>query len=80
MITVLVPDVYAWYENPKKIGIKTLTEPKNGEALKLKMFLLKDPKGYVVEKQHFAEISFKKSINMLDHNMVPLWRVARRWI
>lgn len=46
----------------------------------MKMFFLKDPKGYVVEKQYFAEISFKKSINMLDHNIVHLWRVAHKWI
>jgi len=53
MITVLVPDVDAWYIHFKELGIPTLTEPKDDNQLKTRMFLLKDPEGYVIEIQHF---------------------------
>jgi hypothetical protein len=53
MITILVPDVDAWYRHFKELGVPTLTEPKDDNQLKTRMFLLKDPEGYVIEIQHF---------------------------
>jgi predicted enzyme related to lactoylglutathione lyase len=53
MLTVLVPDVDAWYGRLKRLGVKTLSEPKDSEELNLRMFLLEDPEGYVIEIQKF---------------------------
>ena len=53
MITILVPDVDAWYRHFITLGVPTLTEPKDDAALKTRMFLLKDPEGYVIEIQNF---------------------------
>ncbi len=53
MITVVVPDVDQLYEQLQKLGVKTLTEPKDNQELGLRMFLLEDPEGYVIEIQKF---------------------------
>jgi predicted enzyme related to lactoylglutathione lyase len=53
MITILVPDVDAWYIHFKKLGVPTMSEPHDEPALKLRQFMLKDPEGYVIEIQHF---------------------------
>ena len=53
MITVVVHDVDQWYEHLQKLGVKTLTEPKDSQELGLRMFLLEDPEGYVIEIQKF---------------------------
>lgn len=54
MITVVVHDVDQWYEHIQKLGVRTLTEPKDNEELGLRMFLLEDPEGYVIEIQKFC--------------------------
>ncbi len=53
MITILVPDVDAWYSHFKKLGISTMSEPHDESSLNLRAFMLKDPEGYVIEIQHF---------------------------
>jgi len=53
MITLVVPDVDAWYEHFRKIGVETLTRPRDNDELDLRMFLLEDPEGYVIEIQKF---------------------------
>jgi len=53
MVTVVVPDVDAWYEHFQRLGVETLSEPKDDEELGLRMFLLEDPEGYVIEIQRF---------------------------
>ncbi len=53
MITVVVHDVDQWYEHLQKLGVKTLTEPKDYKELGLRMFLLEDPEGYIIEIQKF---------------------------
>jgi predicted enzyme related to lactoylglutathione lyase len=53
MITILVPDVDAWYAHFKSRGIPTMSEPHDEPSLKLRQFMLKDPEGYVIEIQHF---------------------------
>lgn len=53
MITIVVDDVDQWYEHMQKLGIETLNEPRDNEELSLRMFLLEDPEGYVIEIQKF---------------------------
>jgi len=53
MLTVVVPDVDAWYQYLRGKGVKTLNEPHNVEELGLRAFLLEDPEGYVIEIQKF---------------------------
>ena len=52
-ITLLVPDVDAWYKCIRSLGIETLTEPTNISSVNVRAFLLQDPEGYVVEIQKF---------------------------
>lgn len=52
-ITLLVNDVDAWYRKLGEMGIVTLTEPRTLEDMGLRMFLLQDPEGYVIEIQKF---------------------------
>jgi len=53
MVTILVPDVDAWYTHFKTQGIPTMSEPHDSPELKLRQFMLKDPEGYVIEIQNF---------------------------
>lgn len=53
MITLVVPDVDAWYRHLKEKGVETLNEPHDVEELGLRAFLLEDPEGYVIEIQKF---------------------------
>lgn len=53
MITLVVPDVDTWYEYLQEMDVETLTEPKDDEELNIRMFLLEDPEGYVIEIQKF---------------------------
>ena len=55
MLTVIVDDPDAWYEHFKKNGVKTINEPHDDKALNLRIFLLHDPEGYVIEIQKFYE-------------------------
>ena len=52
-ITLLVPDVDAWYQRIRSLGIETLTEPTIISSVNVRAFLLQDPEGYVVEIQKF---------------------------
>ena len=53
MLTVVVDDPDAWYEHFKAHGVETLNEPHDDKELNLRIFLLKDPEGYVIEIQKF---------------------------
>ena len=53
MLTVVVPDVDAWYDHLRRHGARILSEPHDNEELGLRMFLLEDPEGYVIEIQRF---------------------------
>jgi lactoylglutathione lyase len=55
MLTVVVDDPNAWYEHFKRHKVETLNEPHDDEELNLRIFLLKDPEGYVIEIQKFYE-------------------------
>ena len=53
MLTVVVDDPDAWYEHFKAHGVETLNEPHDDTELNLRIFLLEDPEGYVIEIQKF---------------------------
>lgn len=52
-LTVIVSDPDAWYVYLKEKGIQPISEPRTIEALNLRMFLLNDPEGYLIEIQKF---------------------------
>ena len=54
MVTLVVPDVDAWYRRIRNMGVVTLSEPHDVAELGLRMFLLEDPEGYVIEIQKFS--------------------------
>jgi len=54
MVTLVVPDVDAWYRHIRNMGVVTLSEPHDVAELGLRMFLLEDPEGYVIEIQKFS--------------------------
>jgi lactoylglutathione lyase len=54
MVTLVVPDVDAWYRYLRDKGVETLNEPRDIEELGLRAFLLEDPEGYVIEIQKFS--------------------------
>ncbi|MGD2200024.1 MAG: VOC family protein [Candidatus Bathyarchaeota archaeon] len=53
MLTVVVDDPDAWYHHLRSHGVETLSEPHDNEELNLRIFLLEDPEGYVIEIQKF---------------------------
>lgn len=55
MLTVIVDDPDAWYEHFKENGVETINEPHDDKELNLRIFLLHDPEGYVIEIQKFYE-------------------------
>ena len=52
-ITLLVTDVDAWYRRVLSMGVIPLSEPRDLETPHLRMFLMQDPEGYVIEIQKF---------------------------
>ena len=55
MLTVIVDDPDAWYEHFKENGVETLDKPHDDVELNMRIFLLKDPEGYVIEIQKFND-------------------------
>ncbi len=53
MVTILVPDVDAWYAHFERLGVPTMSEPHDVAGMNLRQFMLRDPEGYVIEIQHF---------------------------
>jgi lactoylglutathione lyase len=52
-ITILVPDVDAWYRRIRALGVETIDEPHDIPGVNVRAFLLQDPEGYVIEIQKF---------------------------
>jgi predicted enzyme related to lactoylglutathione lyase len=52
-ITLVVPDVDAWYRRIRGMGVETLCEPHDIPGPNVRAFLLHDPEGYVIEIQKF---------------------------
>jgi predicted enzyme related to lactoylglutathione lyase len=53
MLTVVVEDPDEWYRHFRKHGVETISEPHDDKELDLRIFLLRDPEGYVIEIQKF---------------------------
>jgi len=53
MLTIVVDDPDAWYNHFQTLGVATLNEPHDDEELNLRIFLLQDPEGYIIEIQKF---------------------------
>lgn len=52
-ITILVPDVDAWYQRIRGMGVETINAPHDIPGVNVRAFLLYDPEGYVIEIQKF---------------------------
>jgi len=46
-----VYDADAWYQRLKEKGVEMEKQPQESERLKIKVFMLRDPEGYVIEIQ-----------------------------
>jgi len=55
MLTVVVEDPDAWYRHFQSLGVETINEPHDDKELNLRIFLLRDPEGYVIEMQKFYD-------------------------
>jgi predicted enzyme related to lactoylglutathione lyase len=55
MLTIIVDDPDEWYRHFKENGVETINEPRDDKELNLRIFLLKDPEGYVIEIQKFYD-------------------------
>ena len=51
IVCLNVNDADAWYERVKVAGVEVENLPKESDRLKIKVFMFKDPEGYVVEIQ-----------------------------
>lgn len=63
MLTFVVPDVDEWFRYVQRKGLHILTQPRDNDELGIRMFLLEDPEGYVVEIQKFKQASRLKQEN-----------------
>jgi len=51
IVCLNVHDADAWYEKLKGKGVELEEQPKESERLRIKVFMLRDPEGYVIEIQ-----------------------------
>ena len=51
IVCLNVNDADAWYEKLKEKGVELEEQPKESERLRIKVFMLRDPEGYVIEIQ-----------------------------
>jgi uncharacterized glyoxalase superfamily protein PhnB len=51
IICLNVNDADAWYERLVERGVEIEDQPQESERLRIKVFMLRDPEGYVIEIQ-----------------------------
>lgn len=51
IVCLNVRDADAWYERLKEKGVGLERQPQESERLRIKVFMLRDPEGYVIEIQ-----------------------------
>lgn len=51
IICLNVLDADAWYKRLKEKGVELERQPQESERLRIKVFMLRDPEGYVIEIQ-----------------------------
>ena len=55
LLTLVVDDVWAWYNYLKNQGIEIPKEPAISDQVKVEYFFFQDPGGYVIEIQRFLK-------------------------
>jgi lactoylglutathione lyase len=55
LLTLVVDDVFWWYDYLKRKGVKILTELREMEDIQIRGFFLEDPGGYAIEVQQFLK-------------------------
>jgi catechol 2,3-dioxygenase-like lactoylglutathione lyase family enzyme len=55
LVTLVVDDVFAWYDYLEEQGVNLLTEVKEVEEIQVRVFFLEDPGGYTLEIQQFLD-------------------------
>ncbi len=55
LLTLVVDDVPAWYEQLSSVGVKLTGEVKVLEEVQIRTFFLSDPGGYLLEIQEFLD-------------------------
>jgi len=53
LVTLVVDDVFGWYDHLKGRGVKMLSDVKEHEAIQVRGFFCQDPGGYAIEVQQF---------------------------
>jgi len=53
LVTLVVDDVFGWYDYLKGQGVKMLKEVQEHEAIQVRCFFCQDPGGYSIEVQQF---------------------------
>jgi catechol 2,3-dioxygenase-like lactoylglutathione lyase family enzyme len=55
LLTLVVDDVWAWYNHLKSQGFEVPKEPVISDEVKVEYFFFRDPGGYVIEIQRFLK-------------------------
>ena len=55
LITLVVDDVFGWYDYLKSKGVTMLTEVEEHEEIQVRGFFCQDPGGYSIEVQQFLD-------------------------
>lgn len=61
IFTIVTQDVDAWYERITSKGVECEYAPRMNETYGIYHFFVKDPNGYLIEVQRFAEINWDQS-------------------
>jgi lactoylglutathione lyase len=60
LLTVLVNDVYAWYDHLARQGVTFLTDIEDKPDIQVRCFFIEDPGGYAIEIQQFLRPDLAK--------------------
>ena len=67
LVTLVVDDVYAWYDYLKGQGVKMTSEVKEHEAIQVRGFFCEDPGGYSIEVQKFLDPETALTFGQTSH-------------
>jgi predicted enzyme related to lactoylglutathione lyase len=62
LLTLVVNDVWEWYEYLRGCGVKLLTEVQEKEDIQVRCFFLEDPGGYALEIQQFLKPELARTL------------------
>jgi hypothetical protein len=66
LVTLVVDDVYGWYDYLKGKGVKMATEVKEHVAIQVRCFFCEDPGGYSIEVQQFLDPETARTFGQSD--------------